>query len=85
MGKWYYGVDGRRLIDDRLAPDFLRQMKRRYGIATLIQIAAVAIAIPAPRIGVAISLLCVAFSLLPQPKPRYKPGEEPSLDEKSKD
>ncbi len=85
MGKWYYGVEGRRLIDDRLAPDFLRQMKRRYGIATLIQIAAVAIAIPAPRIGVAISLLCVAFFLLPQPKPRYKPGEEPSLDEKSKD
>ena len=85
MAKWYYGVEGRRLIDDRLAPDFLRQMKRRYGIATLIQIAAVAIAIPAPRVGVAIGLLCVAFFLLPQPKPRYKPGEEPSLDEKSKD
>jgi hypothetical protein len=36
----------------------------------------------APRPGVAIALICVAFFLLPQPKPRYKPGEEPSAEEK---
>lgn len=29
-----------------------------------------------------IALLCVAFFLLPQPKPRYKPGEEPNEAEK---
>ena len=85
MGKWFYGMSSRRLMDERLASDFLRQMTRRYGIATLIQIAAIPIAIAAPRFGVAIALVCVAFFLLPQPKPRYEPGEEPSTDEKVRD
>jgi uncharacterized membrane protein len=75
MGKWFYGMSDRRLMDERLAPDFLRQMTRRYGIATLIQIAAIPVAIASPRLGVAIALLCVAFFLLPQPKPRFVPGE----------
>ena len=82
MGKWFYGMSGRRLMDERLAPDFLQQMTRRYGSATLIQIAAVPVTIAAPRVGVAIALVCVAFFLLPQPKPRYKLGEEPNEDEK---
>ena len=51
---------------------------RRYGIATLLQIGAVPVVLVAPRVRVAIALLCGAFFLLPQPKPRYKPGEEPS-------
>ena len=49
--------------------------------ATLIQIAAVPVVIAAPRVGVAIGLLCEAF-VLPQPKGRYKPGEEPNEAEK---
>jgi TMEM175 potassium channel family protein len=72
-------------MDERLAPDFLQQMTRRYGIATLIQIAAVPVVIVAPRAGMAIGLLCVAYFLLPQPKPRYKPGQEPSAEEKTKE
>lgn len=36
----------------------------------------------APRVGIAIGLLCVAFLLLPQPRPRYKPGQEPDEAEK---
>src|SRR3954471_1671645 len=82
MAKWFYGMPGRRVMDERLAPDFLRQMTRRYGTATLIQIAAVPVAIAAPRAGVAIALLCVAFFLLPQPRPRYNRGEEPDEEEK---
>jgi hypothetical protein len=85
MAKWFYGMPGRRVMDERLAPDFLQQMTRRYGIATLIQIAAVPVAIAASRVGVAIALLCVSFFLLPPPKPRYKPGEEPSTEEKLKE
>ena len=81
MGKWFYGMSGRRVMDDRLAPDFLRQMTRRYGIATAIQIAAVGVALASPRLGVAVALLCVVFFLLPQPRPRYKPGEEPDAEE----
>ncbi|MDR5880447.1 TMEM175 family protein [Caballeronia sp. LZ032] len=83
MAKWFYAMTSRRLMDERLAPDFLQQMTRRYCVATLIQIAAVLVAIAAWRIGVAIALLCVAFFLLPPPKPRYKPGEEPSEAEKT--
>ena len=78
-------MPGRRVMDERLAGDFLRQMTRRYGVSTLMQIAAVPVAVAAPRVGVAIALLCVAFFLLPQPKPRYKPGEEPSAEETSND
>jgi uncharacterized membrane protein len=85
MGKWYYGVEGRRVVDERLAPDFLRQMRRRYGLATLVQIAAIPIAIAAPRVGVTVALLCVAFFLLPQPRPRYRPGEEPDEEEIASD
>lgn len=69
-------------MDERLAPDFLRQMTRRYGSATLTQFVAVLIAVAAPRVGVAIALASTAFFLLPQPKPRYKPGDEPSPEEK---
>jgi uncharacterized membrane protein len=83
MAKWFYGMRGRRVMDERLARNFLQQMTRRYGIATLIQIAAVPVAIAAPRVGVAIVLLCVGFFLLPQPRPRYKPGEEPDEAEAS--
>ena len=85
MAKWFYGIPGRRLVDERLAPDFLQQMTRRYGIATLIQIAAIPVAIAAPRIGVTIALLCITFFLLPQPKLRYRPGEEPIDAENSND
>jgi hypothetical protein len=81
MAKWFYGMPGRRVMDERLAPEFLRKMTRRYGIATLVQIAAVPLTAVAPRVGVAVALLCVAFFLLPQPKPRYTPGEAPSEEE----
>ena len=83
MGKWFYAMPGRRVMDERLAPDFLRQMTRRFGLATLIQIAAIPVAFAIPRVGVALALGCVAFFLLPQPAPRYKPGEEPSAEEKA--
>ena len=83
MMKWFYGMSGgRRVMDERLAPEFLRQMTRRYGIATLIQIAAVPAAVVAPRIGTGIAVLTVAWFLIPQPSPRYLPGQEPDRDEK---
>jgi len=83
MMKWFYGMSGgRRVMDDRLAPDFLKQMTGRYGIATLIQIVAVPVAVAAPRIGAGISILTVAWFLIPQPSPRYRPGQEPAREEK---
>jgi uncharacterized membrane protein len=76
-------VAGLAVMDERLAPDFLRQITRRYGVAALIQIVAVPVAVVAPRVGVAIALVCVAFFLVPPPRPRYTPGEEPSVGEAS--
>lgn len=82
MIKWFYGMSGgRRVMDPRLTSEFLNQMTRRFGLATLIQIAAVPLAVVTPRVGVAVAIACVAFFLLPQPKPRYKPDEEPSAEE----
>jgi len=69
-------------MDERLAPDFLKQMTRRYCIATLIQIAAVPAALAAPSIGAGIAVLTVAWFLIPQPSPRYRPGQEPDREEK---
>ena len=83
MAKWFYGRSVRRLMDERLASDFIRQMTRRYGLGALIQIAAVPISLFAPRVGVAVAVLCVAFFLLPQPKPRYDVGEEPEATEEA--
>jgi uncharacterized membrane protein len=81
MAKWFYGKSDRRVMDDRLAPDFIRQMTLRYGIGALIQISAVPLAFVAPRPAVGVALLCVGFFLLPQPKPRYEPGEQPKPEE----
>jgi uncharacterized membrane protein len=82
MMKWFYGMSGgRRVMDERLAPDFLKQMTRRYGIATLILIMAVPVALAAPRIGAGIAVLTVAWFLIPQPTPRYLPGQEPDREE----
>jgi hypothetical protein len=58
-------------------------MTRRYGGAARMQVVAVPIALAAARVAVAIALLSVAFFLLPQPRLRYTPGEEPSREEKS--
>jgi uncharacterized membrane protein len=82
MAKWFYGLSGRRVMDERLAPDFLRQMTRRYAIATALQIAAVPVVFAVPRLGVAIALACVAYFLLPQPKPRFASGKEQPGEEK---
>ena len=83
MMKWFYGKSGGlRVMDERLEPGFLRQMTRRYGIATAVQIAAIPVALASPRIGVGIAVLAVAWFFIPQPSPRYRPGEEPDREEK---
>ena len=71
MAKWFYALPERRLIDERLAPDFVRQLTRRYVATTLALVAAVPIAAAAPRVGVAVSLLLLAYFLIPLPRPRY--------------
>lgn len=48
-----------------------------YNIGALIQVAAALLAFVAPR-AVGVALLCALFFLLPQPNPRYKPGDLPN-------
>jgi uncharacterized membrane protein len=81
MAKWFYALPHRRIMDDRLTDDYISQITRRYGIAALVQLAGVAVTFAAPRAGVAIVLAAVLFFLIPQPKPRYKPGEDPRSSE----
>jgi uncharacterized membrane protein len=83
MLKWLYARPRYRLIDRRLAPDFIDQLTRRWSLATIGYFAAIPIALFKPRFGVALSLAIVASFLLPQPTPRYRDGQEPTADEKA--
>ena len=76
MSKWLYGRP-RTIMDQRLAPDFVRQMTWRYSTAALLNVAAVPLALVAPRAAVALTLSVLLYFLLPQPSPRYRPGMEP--------
>jgi uncharacterized membrane protein len=84
MAKWFYARP-RPIMDQRLAPDFVRQMTRRYSLAALVAIAAVPLALAAPRAAVALTLSTLLCFLLPQPKPRYRPGMEPDEEEATAD
>ena len=82
MGKWFYGLPGRRMMDERLRPDFLRQMTRRFGMRDADPDRLSSARDRSAPLRGSIPLLCITFFLLPQPKPRYKPGEGPRTEEK---
>ncbi len=75
--KWLYASRHQRLIDRSLAPDYVSQMTRRYVAGAAVLALAALIALVTPRIGLALSFAATAYWILPQPKPRYLPGEEP--------
>ena len=79
--KWFYASRHRRLIDRRLAPDYVSQMTRRYVVGAAVLALAVLIALVAPRLGLALSFAATVYWILPQPNPRYRPGEEPDEEE----
>lgn len=83
MLKWLYAKPGRRILDARLAPDFVAQMTRRYSISTGIHFLAIPIAFLQPRLGVMLAFGVISYFLLPQPAPRYKEGQEPGEEETS--
>lgn len=85
MLKWFYAKSGERLIDRRLAPDFVRQMTRRYTTGASVLALALLLALIAPRLGLALSFATTAYWILPQPKPRYRSGQEPSKEERKND
>lgn len=83
--KWCYASPHRRLIDRRLETDYVNQMTRRYAVGTSLLALAVVIAMITPQLGLAISFAATAYWILPQPNPRYKPGQEPDEKERTED
>lgn len=83
--KWLYASPQRRLIDRRLAPEYVSQMTRRYVAGTSVLALAALIALIAPRLGLALSFAATAYWILPQPSPRYRSGEEPDEKERTED
>ena len=83
--KWLYASPHRRLIDRRLAPEYVSQMTRRYVAGTAVLALAALVALIAPRLGLALSFAATAYWVLPQPSPRYRPGEEPAEKERNDD
>jgi hypothetical protein len=79
--KWLYASPHRRLIDRRLAPDYVSQMTRYYVSGTAALTLAMLIALVFPRLGLAVSFAATAYWILPQPSPRYRHGEKPNEDE----
>ena len=77
MGKWFYALPDRRLVDRRLTDEFLAQLTRRYSIAVGVELLAIPVAALSPRAGVALSVGVVALFLIPSPKPRYRDGQAP--------
>lgn len=83
--KWLYAIPHRRLIDPRLAPDYVSRMTRRYAVGTALLALAALIALVAPRLGLAFSFAATGYWILPQPRPSYRPGEEPDEQERKED
>lgn len=83
--KWRYASRHCRLIDPRLAPDYLNQMTRRYTLGAVVLALAVLVTMIVPRIGLALGFATTAYWILPQPSPRYRPGEEPDERELAED
>jgi len=69
--KWFYGVPGKRLIDERLDPSFLRTLGRQYTVTTLVLALSVPLALVWPRLGLGIAFLVTLAYALPPRKPRY--------------
>jgi uncharacterized membrane protein len=83
--KWLYASPHRRLIDPRLAPDYVSQMTWRYAVGTAILALGALIALVVPQLGLALNFAATAYWILPQPSPRYRPGEEPDEEERTED
>lgn len=80
LGKWAYGVPGRRLADDRLEPAFLRRLTIKYAASVALLALAVPLAAVWPRVGVGLSIVVTSIYAIPPPKLTWRPGQEPDLE-----
>lgn len=69
--KWLYAGHGRRFVDERLDPRFVRHLTLLYGASFALYLAAVLLTLASPLLGLALATGLTLLYLLPPPPPRY--------------
>ena len=73
---WLYANKGRRLIDPRLDPDFLRSATTRYVLSVALYLGAVLVSLVYWKLSLAVCVGLTLLYLLPPKRPVYLPGPE---------
>lgn len=73
---WRYAAYWGGLIDERLDPEFLRGMTRRYDLGLLSYVASFVVAFWSLRVSLLIDLAIAVMFFFPSPKPEYLSHED---------
>jgi len=68
---WLYAAHGRRLVDARLEPDFVRRLTLQYGGSVVLYVAAVLVSMIRFKLGLAICVGLTLLYLAPPNTPAY--------------
>jgi hypothetical protein len=68
---WLYATHGRRIVDNRLDPGYLRRMTVQYGGSVALYLGAVLVSLIDFRWGLGLCVGLTLLYLLPPPRPRY--------------
>jgi hypothetical protein len=68
---WLYATHGRRIVDNRLDPGYLRRMTVQYGGSVALYLGAVLLSLIDFRWGLGLCVGLTLLYLLPPPRPRY--------------
>jgi len=69
-GAWFYGSRS-KLIDERLAPRFLRRLNLQFGLTVALYALAVVLCLAEFRLGLGLCVGLTLLYLLPPPRPVY--------------
>ncbi len=72
---WFYGSRS-KLIDERLAPRFLRRLNLQFGLTVALYTLAVVLCLAEVRLGLGLCVGLTLLYLLPPPRPVYLGSEE---------
>jgi uncharacterized membrane protein len=78
---WRYAAYWGGLIDDRLDPDFVRAMTRRYDMGLMSYVASFVVAFWSLRVSLFIDLAIAVMFFFPSPKPKYLPHDDHRREE----
>ena len=69
---WVYASTGYRLIDPRLAPDFITHLTKQYALSVVMYLGALGITPYSYKIGLGICICLTLLYLFPSKTPRYR-------------